>query len=376
MPPLSVLIKPASGRCNMRCSYCFYADETENRSVPFMGIMSQETMRTIVDKALGYAEEDCTFSFQGGEPTLVGLPFYQALSNYAEHCPNPNNVRIHYSIQTNGYSINEEWAKWFSEHEVLVGISLDGPKEIHDRYRRDPLGNGTFDRVMESIELLKQYRVEFNVLTVVSSANAGKAAQIYNFFKRQNFRYQQYIECLDPIGQTPGQNPYSLTPKRYEIFLKNLFDCWYRDMKSGRYVYNRYFENLMMIIAGQHPEACNIRGVCAAQWVIEADGSVYPCDFYALDEWKLGNILTDEFDVLEKNRLSCGFVAHSAQVHSDCRKCTWAPLCRGGCRRNREPVTATSTGKNYFCQAYQNFLPYAYPRLKEITAILLSRSGG
>ncbi len=374
MPPLNLLIKPASGSCNMRCRYCFYIDETENRSVASMGRMSCETMHIIVDKAMVYADDYCTFSFQGGEPTLVGLDFFKDLADFIARHPNPKKLGIHYAIQTNGYDLNEDWAKWFAENKVLVGISLDGSKEIHDRYRLDRNGNGTFRRVMNSIRLLEKHGVDYNILTVVSGANARRGQQLYQFFKKQGFRYQQYIECLDPIGEIPGSQEYSLTPERYETFLKTIFDLWYLDMKAGRYVYNRYFENLMMILTGQHPESCNMRGVCAPQWVIEADGSVYPCDFYALDEWRLGNILENSFKEMEEARQASGFVEWSRRLPEDCRQCRWLSLCRNGCRRNREPVTADSTGKNVFCTAYANFLEYAYPRLTEICRMLMQQA--
>lgn len=374
MPPISLLIKPASGHCNMRCRYCFYVDETENRAQPSMGMMSLETMRTLVDKALNYADGDCSFAFQGGEPTLAGLDFFHKFSDYVENHPNPKRIRVQYAFQTNGCALNAEWAQWFARHNVLVGISLDGPKELHDRNRVDCQGKGTYQKVMASIQLLEKYGVEYNILTVVSAANARRGQQVYDFFKKQGFRYQQYIECLDPIGEIPGSHDYSLTPQRYEGFLKSTFDAWYRDMKAGRYVYNRYFENLLMILAGQGAESCNLRGVCGPQWVIEADGSVYPCDFYALDQWYLGNINTDSFADMDETRHELGFIQWSRQIPEECKACNWLPLCRNGCRRNREPVTARSTGRNYFCSAYRGFLEYALPGLQEILALLRERA--
>lgn len=370
MPPLSLLIKPASGSCNMRCRYCFYTDETEHRETALLGKMSPNTMRVLIDKALDYADDTCAFVFQGGEPSLAGLDFFHAFTGYIHHHPNPKQIRISYCFQTNGYGINEEWCKWFAENDVLVGISLDGPKELHDRYRVDRQGKGTFGKVMQSIRLMEKHNVDFNILTVVHADNARRGKQVYEFFKKHNFRYQQYIECLDPIGEPQGSHTYSLTPERYEAFLKSQFDAWYLDQKAGRYVYNRYFENLMMLISGQAAESCSLRGVCQSQWVIEADGSVYPCDFYALDEWYLGNIRTDSFPQLEQKRRESGFIQWSAHVPEECRSCKWRKLCMGGCRRNREPVTADHSGKNYFCTAYKGFLEYAYPRLSEILNLL------
>lgn len=372
MPALSLLIKPASGNCNMRCRYCFYADELDNREIRSYGKMSVDTMHTIVDKAMEYGDYECTIAFQGGEPTLAGLDFYRDLVAYVTAHEKPKKLKIHYALQTNGYLINEEWAAFLGENHFLVGVSLDGIKEIHDRYRLDAAGKGTYQRVISAIRLLEKHQVEYNILTVVTAATARNGQKIYNYFKKNHFGYQQYIECLDPIGEEPGQHEYSLTPEKYGEFLKSMFDAWYLDMRSGTYVYNRYFENLMMIMAGQQPESCNMRGVCGKQWVFEADGSVYPCDFYALDQWRLGNIQENSFEEMDEKRDGLGFIQWSMRQQEDCQKCRWFGLCRNGCRRNREPVTAESTNRNYFCKSYQMFFEYAYPRLAEIYQLYMA----
>lgn len=372
MPALSLLIKPASGNCNMRCRYCFYADELDNREIRSYGKMSVDTMHTIVDKAMEYGDYECTIAFQGGEPTLAGLDFYRDLVAYVTAHENLKKLKIHYALQTNGYLINEEWAAFLGENHFLVGVSLDGLKEIHDRYRLDAAGKGTYQRVISAIRLLEKHQVEYNILTVVTAATARNGQKIYNYFKKNHFGYQQYIECLDPIGEEPGQHEYSLTPEKYGEFLKSMFDAWYLDMRSGTYVYNRYFENLMMIMAGQQPESCNMRGVCGKQWVFEADGSVYPCDFYALDQWCLGNINKNSFEEMDQKRDELGFIQWSMRQQEDCQKCRWFGLCRNGCRRNREPVTAEHTNRNYFCKSYQMFFEYAYPRLEEIYQLYMA----
>ena len=372
MPALSLLIKPASGNCNMRCRYCFYADELDNREIRSYGKMSVDTMHTIVDKAMEYGDYECTIAFQGGEPTLAGLDFYRDLVAYVTAHENPKKLKIHYALQTNGYLINEEWAAFLGENHFLVGVSLDGLKEIHDRYRLDAAGKGTYQRVISAIRLLEKHQVEYNILTVVTAATARNGQKIYNYFKKNHFGYQQYIECLDPIGEEPGQHEYSLTPEKYGEFLKSMFDAWYLDMRSGTYVYNRYFENLMMIMAGQQPESCNMRGVCGKQWVFEADGSVYPCDFYALDQWRLGNIQENSFEEMDEKRDELGFIQWSMRQQEDCQKCRWFGLCRNGCRRNREPVTAEHTNRNYFCKSYQMFFEYASPRLEEIYQLYMA----
>lgn len=366
MPPLNLLIKPASGNCNMRCRYCFYADETQHRQLPLRDCMSQETVTALIDRALTWAERECTFAFQGGEPTLAGLPFFRAFADCVSAHPASKRLHVQYALQTNGYALDEEWAKWLAENHVLVGVSLDGPKEIHDRFRVDAAGKGTFNEVTASIRLLKRHGVDYNILTVVHGGNARRAQRLYNFFKDNGYLYQQYIECLDPIGCEPGQQDYSLTPERYAIFLKQIFDLWYRDVSAGRPAHNRYFENLLMILRGWEPESCNMRGVCSRQWVVEANGSVYPCDFYALDEWCLGNITTDSFEKMDAVRERLGFIEGSQKIPEECGKCQWYPLCRSGCRRNRLQLPEGNTGKNYFCAAYKEFFNYAYFRLRAL----------
>lgn len=354
----------------MRCSYCFYTDEISHREETMPNRMSPQTMETLIDRALTFADEDCTFTFQGGEPTLAGLAFFKDFSTFAKNHPRSEKVRIHYSFQTNGLLIDSGWADWFSKYQVLVGISLDGPKSIHDRYRIDHNHLGTFDRVMNAIRLLDTYHVDYNILTVVTNASAYKGRKIYNFFQKNHLDFQQYIECLDPLDISWGTSEYSLTPEHLGRFLKDIFDCWYSDIKSGHYVYNRYFENLMMIILGLGPESCNLRGICSPQWVIESDGSVYPCDFYVLDEWKLGNICTDSFETMEHTRQTSGFIQVSHYLPEECRRCKWLNFCRNGCRRNRQITETGMAGKNYFCDAYRTFLEYACPRLIEIYHLL------
>ena len=370
--PISVMLKPASGNCNLRCKYCFYHDLAATRQTENKGYMTRDTALQVMDKALAFAGDGPVyFTFQGGEPLLAGKDFFRFFFSSCKERQRPG-VTVQFCVQTNGTLLDDEWCDLFLEYGCLVGVSLDGLKEIHDRYRLDTAGKGTYQRVISAIRLLEKHQVEYNILTVVTAATARNGQKIYNYFKKNHFGYQQYIECLDPIGEEPGQHEYSLTPEKYGEFLKSMFDAWYLDMRSGTYVYNRYFENLMMIMAGQQPESCNMRGVCGKQWVFEADGSVYPCDFYALDQWCLGNINKNSFEEMDQKRDELGFIQWSMRQQEDCQKCRWFGLCRNGCRRNREPVTAEHTNRNYFCKSYQMFFEYAYPRLEEVYQLYMA----
>ena len=364
MPPLYLLIKPASGNCNLRCRYCFYHDEMKNRSAASAGMMRQEDLERLAEKALAHAEGVCTFAFQGGEPTLAGRPFFEHLVACVNRL-NRRGLHINYAIQTNGMALNEQWASFLAANRFLTGVSLDGIRRVNDSFRIDPAGRGTFDRITKGIALLEAKRVEFNILTVVTAESARRIGKIYRFYKQRNWRYQQYIPCLEPLGEERGRQEYSLTPDIFARFLKELFDLWHADVVRGEFVSNRMFENLIGMLRGAPPDMCGTLGRCTPQYVVEADGSVYPCDFYALDRYRIGNLLTDTFAEIEANRARTGFIEQSLAVAENCRTCKWASLCRGGCRRDRDYWTG-EPGLNYYCSAYSAFFEYAFERLARL----------
>ena len=364
MGPIQVMLKPASGMCNMRCRYCFYADEAEKRVTASYGMMSLETLEAVLGQVLSAAEGFCSILFQGGEPTLAGLPFFEEAITMTRRL-NRNGCRVSFSLQTNGLLIDGDWCRFLTENHFLVGISLDGTKDIHDANRTDAAGNGTYSRVMHALQLLKHHGVDTNILTVVTAHTARNYQKIYGFFARNGFTYQQYIPCLDPLGEERGQHPWSLSPADIERYLKTAFDCWYRDAMAGHKKYHGYFDNLLLMLNGQLPGTCGMLGRCARQYVVEADGGVYPCDFYALDRYRLGNLRTDTIARIDRRREELGFIQDSAAEAEECRVCRWRSLCRGGCRRDRD-YFERGLQKNYYCAAYQGFLTYAYPRLTEV----------
>lgn len=375
MPALSLLIKPASGACNLRCQYCFYHDEQQNRETFSYGFMSEETLELLIKKALEYASGSCTFGFQGGEPTLRGLDFYRRAVELQKKY-NRRRIPIANAIQTNGLLLDDAWAQFLHDNHFLVGLSLDGGKDVHDSCRTDPEGKGTFNRVLQAAQKLTAHQVDFNLLTVVTNRTADNIGKIYGFYRRSGLLYQQYIPCLDPLGARRGLSPWSLTPEKYAQFLKTLFDLWYRDVAEGRFIYIRYFENLLGMLLGRPPENCGLSGQCAIQNAVEADGSVYPCDFYCLDQWRLGNIRDTGFEELACCETARRFLAEGVLGRSSCQSCPYAFLCRGGCRRDREPLDGPG---NYFCQAYREFFPYALPRLRRTARALrlsMAEEGG
>lgn len=374
MPQINIMVKPVSGLCDMRCTYCFYADEMGKRSRPSYGRMSVETLEHVIRKTLAFAEGQCTIAFQGGEPTLAGREFYQHCLEL-EKKYNTKNIKISHSLQTNGYALDDDWCRFFAENHFLIGLSIDGVKSSHDAYRRDSQGKDTYLRVLGSAQRLKKAGAEFNVLTVVNRKTALKVRRIYENYQKLGFSWQQYIACLDPIGERPGQQAYSLTPQMYGQFLIDLFTLWELDLRRGRQPYIRQFENYIGILFGQLPESCEQRGICSFQNIIEADGSVYPCDFYVLDRYCLGNLTTDSFGQIEERRRALRFVEDSLDHPDACKQCAFFTVCRGGCRRHREQP-GRPKGENYFCEAYRMFFSACLPRMQAIAAWLRSQPPG
>ena len=365
MPPVSVLIKPASSRCNLNCTYCFYHDVANNRSVADYGLMNSETIETIIQKVLHFASGYATFSFQGGEPTLCGLDFFKSVVwLQAKH--NVHKVSITNCLQTNGILIDREWAAFLHDKHFLVGLSLDGPDGIHDEYRVCTGGKGTFKKVMQTAALFNECCVEYNILFTITGLTATHPDKLYEFFKAGDFNFLQFMPCIDPRDAERGAHEYSLTPKQYAFFLKRFFDKWYTDFMGGREISVRYYDNLVRMVMGASPEMCSLRGSCQCQFVFEADGSVYPCDFYVADEWKLGSICDNDIPGLYESDTCQRFIESSRSAAAECQQCRWKSLCRGGCRRDRESGRSGEMTRNYFCESYSGFLEYAYPRLLDV----------
>ena len=370
MPAISVMIKPSSGMCNMSCDYCFYRDETQKRSQESYGFMSEKTLKNVIRKTMLRAEGMISYAFQGGEPTLRGLAFFQKVVEYQNQY-NKNKIQVHNALQTNGLLIDEDWCRFLKENHFLVGVSLDGTKEIHDTYRHTRKEGGpTFDLVCSAIRLMESYGVDFNILTVVNQAAAENIQEIYSFYRQKKWNYQQYIACLDPLDEPHGQNEYSLAPEQYGQFLIRLFRLWYKDWKKGRQPYIRQFENYIGILLGHFPEACDQRGTCSIQNVVEADGSVYPCDFYMLNDYCLGNFNENRLDEIDARRKEIGFLERSLKLDPDCKHCAYYRLCRGGCQRNRDWAPEIQEYQNYFCQSYRMFFDACLNEMEEIARSL------
>ena len=362
MPPLSIMLKPASSMCNMSCDYCFYHDETIRRSVASYGLMTEETLKNIIRRTLTRAEGYISYACQGGEPTLAGLDFFRKMVQYEKQY-NQKGIRIQNALQTNGLLLDEDWCAFLKENEFLVGLSMDGSAAVHDLYRKDRAGNGTFSRVRRAADLMQRTGVEFNILTVVTADVCHHIEEIYSYYKQSGWMYQQYIACLEPMDGSAG-GAWSLDPETYGRFLIRLFDLWHADVLAGRQPFIRQFDNYVALAAGYIPEACDQRGTCGIQYAVEADGSVYPCDFYMTDAYRLGSFNQDRLDTIDARRREIRFIERSTELDEACRDCPYKALCRGGCYRNRSE--GEEVMKNRLCAGYQMFFAVCGGRIYEL----------
>ena len=358
MPPISLMIKPASSNCNLRCKYCFYHDLASCREMPSHGIMSVDLLENTLSKAFDFAKGNMVMiSFQGGEPLLAGKDFFRSFSAMLPRL-NKYKSPIFLAIQTNGTLIDEEWCDIFRQNNFLLGLSLDGT-DLTNALRIDAEGEETFDRVYAVSKLLQRKKVEFNILTVVTKPVVENIDKIYAFFRNNKFKYLQFIPCLKPLkGEENFLDNFYINGKDYGVFLKRLFTYYLQDYKEGNYTSIRLFDNFVRLAHGERAEQCGMNGHCTHQYVIEGDGEVYPCDFYCADDYSLGNIKDTDFFRLEKHPIALSFIMESITLPEKCKECAYLPLCKNGCKRERISLDK--------CEAYKEFFPFALPHLKNM----------
>lgn len=354
--PISVMIKPASSNCNLDCKYCFYHSLAQERTEFSKGMMSVDTAHKIIDSALDFANgTEVYFTFQGGEPLLCPLEFYADFVEYAGK-QNKKGSKINYCLQTNGTLITEELADFFHKNSFLIGVSLDGDRELNV-YRVYYDGRETFDDVMTGIDRLKKHNVTFNILSVLTKNTALNFRKAIKFFKSNNLRYLQFIIGLRPMKSAYDEDMF-MSIEDYTYYLTKGFNLYYNSCMRGEYISIRAFDNYISLAKGSNAEQCGMNGFCSTQFVVEGDGSVYPCDFYCTDEWYLGNINKDSFKHLYNLPKTAEFLKTSFKLDDKCRECEYFYICRGGgCRRNRQD-------KDY-CQAYKEFFSSSEFKIKQ-----------
>ena len=351
---LSLLIKPVSADCNMRCKYCFYIRPGDPYRSEGRHLMDDRTLRTMISSYMKSAGKCASFGWQGGEPLLAGIDFFKRVAEYQQSYGLSAQL-VSNNLQTNGLLLNDEWAKFFKRYNFFIGVSLDGPEEYHNAYRHALNGLDSFRQTMKGIQTLRNHQVEFSILTVVNDITVKKPAELFQFFIRNGLYHLQFIPCVEMNRETQEMKGYSLSVPDYKDFLCTLFDVWYNKGKPIASI--RLFENILAVYMGIDPEICAFHNECGSYVVVEYNGDVYPCDFFVEEDWMAGNLLeTPVHEMMNGPKLQA-FNRRKIQQSSGCSNCEWNFICHFGCQHDR-----LVNGMNYLCEAYREFFSYTQKR--------------
>ncbi len=351
----------------MQCEYCFYR-RVEAIYPSVAGRMPDSVLERMIQDFLSHRLPISVFSWQGGEPTLAGLEFFEHVVELQKKHGAKGQV-IGNSLQTNGLLIDEDWASFLGRYRFLVGISIDGPHEVHDKYRLMADGSCSWQRTMDCVPLLKKHKVEYSVLCVVSKANVGDGAKLYRWFIGNGFRNLQFIPCVEKEPVSGRIADYSVEPIEYGKFLLDVFDEW-KKKDIGR-VYVRTFDSLLTYLgAGKHV-LCIFGDSCNEYLVIEHNGDVYPCDFYVKDGWRLGNIMDAPLASLLESEKAKRFASAKADHSAECASCEWMNMCHGGCQKDRLDADGGPAYRTYLCDGYKMLFSHAHEELNNIKDSLI-----
>jgi uncharacterized protein len=356
--------KTVSEDCNLACDYCYYSTCGGNPGPKINRIDSsllEKFMKEYMEASNGVA----SFAWQGGEPLLAGKDFFKEVVALQVKYAKPP-VNISNALQTNGTLIDEEWARFFKTYSFLLGVSLDGPKHIHDARRVTGSGKGSFDLVMQGIDHLRSAEVDFNILTVIHEGNVNEAKSLMEFYKREGFYYVQLIPCMDfRAQQTDRSAKYLITPEQYGNFLCEAFDVWYNE--GNPEISIRFFDNMLSVYLNREAEICVHRQSCPKTLILEQNGDAYPCDFYISNDYKLGNVGIDSLHDILSSTVYERFLEMKPKLPQKCVTCPYLQMCHGGCPRNRQwSSSEDDPGVDYFCDSYQQIYSYAHQRMMKV----------
>ena len=393
-PAYHILVKPTGAACNLNCTYCFFL----SKEMLYPGSrfrMTDELLETYIKQLLeSHRAPEVTVAWQGGEPTLMGLDFYRRSIEYVEQYKQPGQV-ISYTMQTNGTRLDDEWAAFFKKHDFLIGLSVDGPREIHDTYRRDRGGKGTFDRVMRGWEFLKAHQVDFNILCTVHAANGDRPLEVYRFFRDElGAQFIQFIpiierataEILPLANRGWGEDDKgkralymqdghmvthrSIKPKQFGNFLIEIFDEWVR--RDVGQVYVQIFDVSLGNWYGEPGGVCVYQETCGTALALEHTGDLYSCDHFVEPDYLLGNIQeTHMIELVASGQQRKFGLDKRDTLPRYCRECEVRFACHGGCPRNRFLKTEDGEpGLNYLCAGYKLFFKHIDEPMRIMSGLL------
>ncbi len=370
--PFVVMAKPVGPTCNFRCDSCYYLERDALFAPGAPRRMGPQVLEALVRRAI---EEnpgpELHMVWHGGEPTLAGLDFYRrAVAVQQQHLP--DGWRIVNSLQTNGWLIDDRWAAFLAENRFAVGLSLDGPQEVHDAGRRHLSGAPTHERVVRALRLLRRHGIDPDILCTLTATSAAHPAEVYRYFREEQVRWVQFLPVVVRAADGTAA-PISVGPEAFGSFLCQVFDEWVRH-DVGR-IDVQVFVECLLALTGRGPTLCTMAATCGRVPVVEHDGGVYACDHFVDPEHKLGDVTLDGLaSLLETPRQESFGLAKRDGLTAACRNCLVLALCRGGCPKDRFVSSPDGEpGHNHLCGGYRQFLTHALPVLSRMAA--LSRRG-
>ena len=366
MRPFSLLVKPSSADCNLRCRYCFYLDRAELYPDATRHRMSDEVLERMISSYMGTAQPQYSIGWQGGEPTLMGLDFFKRVIALEQQYGRPG-ANISNGLQTNTTLIDDAWATHLARYNFLVGVSIDGPAERHDRYRVFVDGRGAHADVLRGVECLKRQRVEYNVLTLVSQSNVHHPKEIYHYLRDDlDVLFHQYIECVE-FDEDGSLAPFAIKAGEWGDFLCGIYDEWIACGDTRR-VSVRLFDTILTKLVDGVPNVCASGTDCRQYLVVEHNGDIYPCDFYVRPELKLGNIMEHSWEELLASPLYADFGARKRQWNEACEACEFLSLCAGGCPKNRPGQGSTPHELSVLCAGWKQFYQHTHAGFTRLAA--------
>jgi uncharacterized protein len=357
--PFSLLVKPAGADCNLACTYCFYLEKCGLYPQTKVHRMSDETLHRMIGSYMRTRQPSYSFGWQGGEPTLMGLDFFRKVTSYQQELAPPG-AQVSNGLQTNGSLIDDEFARHLADYRFLLGVSLDGPEDVHDTYRRLAGGGGSYARVRRGIEALQRHSVEFNILVLVSRANIGRAAEVYRFLRSEGFRYLQFIPCVE-FDDSGSLSDFAVTGEEWGRFISEIFDEWYPT--DTRKVSIRLFDSVLQFLVNGQYTMCSMGGSCNSYLVVEHSGDIYPCDFYVESELKLGNVHDTELGSVFNKPESVKFARKKTKWAEECASCQFLSFCSGDCPKQRE---ARDDHRSWLCEGWKHFYEHSLPHFRAL----------
>ena len=387
---IHMMAKPIGPRCNLNCTYCFYLEKEALFPKGESFHMSDEVLAAYISKYItSQPTPEVEFVWHGGEPTLLGIDFFKRAVDL--QVPFRGQKKITNNLQTNGTLLNDEWCEFLKKNNFMVGISLDGPKEIHERYRCDRRGRGSFDRVMEGLNLLQKHTIDYNVMACVAKETAYRPLDVYHFFKEQGIEFIQFFPIIErnadgkekefglrlagpaSLDQDEGNDKvteWSVETEKYGDFLIAIFDEWVRNDVGTIFVMN--FEWALNAWIGNPSPVCIFARQCGKSIIVEYNGDVYACDHSVYPRYKLGNIIEDNPVEMVEKSIEQGFgVSKEISLPRWCLECDVLKACWGGCPKHRFTRTYyEEPGLQYLCAGYKKFFLYIRKYLHAMTQLL------